>query len=51
MIPDFTGYEFPEWATSDDAKAWFVGFVVGALVRLVKSGLRWFKRVSNERYE
>jgi hypothetical protein len=38
--------QFPEWATSDEARVWYLGFALAAMVRIAKAGLRWFKRVN-----
>lgn len=35
----------PAWATTDEAKAWALGLGAGCLVRIIRIGLRWFKRV------
>jgi hypothetical protein len=40
---NFTTISLPAWAVSDEAKAWFYGFVSMALVRVFRAGLRWFK--------
>ena len=37
----------PEWAVSDEARVWYFGFALGALVRITRAGIRWFKRVNS----
>lgn len=34
----------PEWAVTDDCKAWLYGLGAGIGVRLFRAALRWFKR-------
>jgi len=51
MIPDFTTYTFPAWATTDAAKCWLMGFIVGAMICIFKKALRWFKRAGTESNE
>jgi len=48
MIPDFTSFEFPAWAVSDEAKVWLCGFIVAAMVRIFRAALRWFKRAGTD---
>lgn len=36
----------PSWATSPEAQAWVYGFGAGALVRITRAALRWFKRTA-----
>jgi hypothetical protein len=45
-MPDFTTINFPSWATTDEAKAFFVFFVAACSIQLFRSGLRWFRAVS-----
>lgn len=39
---------FPAWATTDEAKCFFLGFAVGATVRIFRAALRWVKRIGND---
>lgn len=48
MSFDFSNIDLPDWATTDEAKAWFLGFVAMGMVRLFRAGLRWFKRAGAE---
>ena len=41
---DFTSISIPDWALTDEAKAWFLGFGMIAFVRIFRACLRWFKR-------
>jgi len=45
---DWSTWTAPAWAVSDDAQAWFAGFLMAALVRIFRAGLKWFKRVGND---
>ena len=38
----------PEWATTDDARAFWLGLGVGVMVRLVRAAMRWFRRVGDD---
>jgi len=38
----------PAWAVSDEAKAWVLGFIFGALVRITKASLLHFKRAGSD---
>ena len=38
----------PAWASTDEAKCWFLGFAMGATVRIFRSGLKWLKRVGDD---
>lgn len=40
----------PAWATTDEAKAYVAGFVVGASVRIFRSAMRWMKRIASDGY-
>ena len=45
-MPDFTNIQFPAWATTDEAKAFFAFFVLACFIQLFRAGLRWFNAVS-----
>jgi hypothetical protein len=45
---DWGNWTIPDWATTDEALAWFYGFAVGASVRVFRAGLRWVKRIGEE---
>jgi len=47
MNIDFTEIEMPEWATSDEAKAFFLGLVFAVAVKLIRSLLRIALRALN----
>jgi len=51
MFPDFSTYTFPLWVTSDAMKAFLMGFITGALVRIFRAALRWFKAVGSPGHE
>lgn len=51
MFPDFSTFDWPSWVRSDAAKMWLAGFIVGALVRLFRAALRWFKRAGVESHD
>ena len=38
----------PDWAVSDEAKAWMLGLGAAAVVRIFRAALRWFKRMGSE---
>jgi len=38
----------PAWAVSEEARVFFDGFAAGALLRLFRAALRWFKRVGRD---
>jgi len=42
---------FPAWATSDESKAWLLGFTAAAMVRIFRASLKWFKRAGTERFD
>jgi len=48
IFPDWATYVFPSWAGSYAAKAWLFGVIFGALARLTRYALRWFKRAGTE---
>lgn len=48
MFPDFVNYNFPDWAQTVYAQAWLMGIVVGAMIRIFRAGLKWFRAVGNE---
>jgi len=41
----------PDWAVSDEAKAWFYGVLFMSGVMIFRAGLRWFKRAGAERFD
>jgi len=47
MFPDFTSYTFPDWATTDAAKVWLMGFMGGALTYIIHAALQWFRRAGD----
>jgi len=51
MIPDFTTFTFPAWASSDAAMCWLMGFITGAIIRIFRAALRWFKKTGTESYD
>lgn len=50
ILFDPTTVALPPWATTDEAKTWVLGFVFGALVRITRSSLLWFRRAGQESY-
>jgi len=46
IMPDFTNINFPSWATTDEAKAFFAFFLFACLLQIFRAGLRWFGSVS-----
>lgn len=38
----------PEWAVSQEAQAFWLGLGVGVMVRLVRAGMRWFRRIGDD---
>jgi hypothetical protein len=38
----------PAWAVSAESQAWFYGLGAGALIRVTRASLRWFKRVDTD---
>jgi len=45
-MPDFSNINFPAWASTNEAKAFFVFFVAACFIQLFRAGLRWFRSVS-----
>jgi hypothetical protein len=50
-FPDWSTYTFPAWATTDEAKAFLLGIIFGALVRIFRSALKWFKASGHETFD
>jgi len=48
---NFLPSELPEWATSEEAQIWVVGFTVSAMVRIFRACIKWFKRAGTERFD
>jgi hypothetical protein len=48
-FPDWQAYQFPTWLLTDEAKAFYLGVIFGALVRLFRACLRWFSRAMDDR--
>lgn len=51
MTINILGYDvtIPAWAVDDEARAWFAGFALGCILRVIRAALRWFKRVADDR--
>lgn len=43
-FPDFHALTIPDWATTDAAKAFFMGFVFASFVVVFRVARRWFSR-------
>lgn len=41
----------PDWALTDEAQAWWLGFGAMALVRVFRAALRWFRKIGEERID
>lgn len=41
----------PSWAVTPEAQAWCLGLGAACMVRILRAGLRWFKRVAHERFD
>lgn len=41
----------PEWAVTDEAKAFALGFGAVGLVMVVRYALEWFKAIGTERWD
>jgi len=48
---DFTTYTFPDWATSDAAQVFLMGFITGAMLQIFRAALGWFKAASDTPHE
>lgn len=47
-MPDFTSITFPAWVYSDAMRAFLLGLIVGASIRILRAGLRWFKKAGTD---
>lgn len=45
---DFYNLNFPSWATSNAACAFYAGMAFAVMVRLTRMGLRWLKRAADD---
>jgi len=43
-VPVIGPVTMPEWATTEEAACFFMGFATGAGIILFRAGLRWWKR-------
>jgi len=46
---NWSSWSLPAWATTDEAQAFVYGLFIAAGVRVFRAGLRWVKRVSDDR--
>jgi hypothetical protein len=44
----FQNLDFPSWATTDDAMVFWMGFAVACCIRIIRAGIRWFRRVGSD---
>lgn len=44
MFPDWSSYTWAEWVTTDACKVWLMGITTAAIVRIVRAGLKWFRK-------
>jgi len=42
--------QLPAWATDPEAQAFYYGFFFGAVIRIVRSLMRFIKRSDGDRY-
>jgi hypothetical protein len=47
-IPDVTTFTVPSWASTDAGHAFFLGFALASVIRIIRACLRWFKRAGSD---